>query len=266
MLNRLLLVLDLLLVVGAGALGVHLYRIWTAAPTATASAPPSPAAPVRIADAAPTLGPSPSPSALGIVVERNLFSPTRAEVVPEPPKPVTAGAMPAARPAEKPRLYGVVLGADGGARAYLWDPQSKKVFGYKVGDSLADTRVEQINADRVVLRRSGETFEVLLRDPSKPKPVAAPVPAAAPGVPQFPGAVPSPGAQPQAPGQPGTEGQTVVPGQLPFGVPGTVAPVVPQRPGTPSVFPLRPPIRVAPGVPARRVPSPQPQSSGDAGS
>ena len=36
-----------------------------------------------------------------------------------------------------------MIGADGGGRAYLWDPQTKRVFGYKVGDSLADTRVEQ---------------------------------------------------------------------------------------------------------------------------
>ena len=59
--------------------------------------------------------------------------------------------------------------AEGRGRAYLEDVQRRKVFSYSVGDLVGDARLEQIKADRVVLRRGGETFEVLLNDPAKPR-------------------------------------------------------------------------------------------------
>src|SRR5262249_14141887 len=153
-----------------GSLGVQLHRIWTETPTvATAQAAPAPAT-TDVAPVAPaTPRPAPaSPAAFTVIAERNLFTPTRTELGPEPPVTATAIPPPAARPAEKPRLYGVVMGVDGGSRAYLWDPHTKKVFGYKVGESVADSLVENIN-DRVTMRRGSEVFEVLLHDPSKPK-------------------------------------------------------------------------------------------------
>ena len=233
MLNRLFLVLDVLLLVTAGALGVHLYRIWAAAPPAAAAPPPAaPTAPVPAAAEAPR---SASPATLGIIAERNLFSPTRSEVAPEPPKPVTATSMAPVRPVEKPRLYGVVLGTDGGARAYLWDPQTRKVFGYKVGDSLGDSRVEQINPDRVVLRRSGEALEVLLRDPAKPKPAVA---------------SPSP-----TPVVPGTPGVPQVPGQFP-GTPSPACRGVRACPSSPVSSPVNSPVRQARRRPRSRRRSP----------
>ena len=287
MLKRLLLVLDVVLVVTAGTLGVELHRIWTAAQAAAAPAGPPPGAGERPSAPAPAPAarpPAPSGSASMVIAERNLFSPTRAEVLPEPPKPTqtaTAAPQPPARPVEKPRLYGVVIGADGGSRAYLWDPQTRKVFGYKVGDSLADSRVEEIGGDRVVMRRGEDVFEVLLRDPSKPRPAPAPVAPAPPaGVPpapvpaprQVPGA-PSPqfpqrlfpGSAPGAgrsspftpPGGAMTPGQPLVPGQSPFGSPGATTP---PRPGTFPFTPGRPSLRMPPGVPA------PPQSSREAGS
>jgi Type II secretion system protein C len=271
MLNRLFLVLDVLLLVTAGALGVHLYRIWAASPPAAAAPPPAaPTAPVPAAAAAPR---SASPATLGIIAERNLFSPTRSEVAPEPPKPVTATPMAPVRPVEKPRLYGVVLGTDGGARAYLWDPQTRKVFGYKVGDSLGDSRVEQINPDRVVLRRSGEALEVLLRDPAKPKPApAVPAPVAVPGVPGSPGMPQFPGQFPGAPGQATSPIPQAVPGQPgsegapTFTPPAVGGPTFPtQRPGAPA-YPVRPPVRIPPGQPAGPRSPAQPQPSGESGS
>jgi hypothetical protein len=265
MLKGLLLVVDVLLVAAAGTLGLHLHRIWTEAPPAAAkpAAAPAGAAEPSAAAAAPR-PPVPSATAYTIIAERNLFSPTRAEVGPEPPRPTppTLAASPVhVRPAEKPRLYGVVIGADGGARAYLWDPQTKRVFGYKVGDSLAESRVEQIGTDRVTLRRGTDVYEVMLRDPSKPKPpptaqaAVPPVPAQVPGVPPVqPGVPGSETASPFAtPGAGPFPGQTVVPGQAPLGTPGA-----PQRP-----FPGRPP---RPGMPGS-VPVPtQPKPSVDTGS
>jgi hypothetical protein len=274
MLKKLLVVLDVLLLAGATALGLQLHRIWTEpAPAAAAPATAPAAAAEPPAAAAATRPPGPSAMAYGVIAERNLFSPTRTEAAPEPPRAtaatVAATGVPV-RPAEKPRLFGVVIGADGGARAYLWDPQTKRVFGYKVGDSLADNRVEQITNDRVTLRRGTDVYDVLLRDPSKPKPP----PSAQAAVPTMPPQAPGfaqPGVPPQAPGfaqpgVPGTEGvpgmppipgQTVLPGQPPFGTPGA-----PQRP-----FPIIPGGRPVRPVPPGSVPAPTQQPpSEDSGS
>jgi|RhiMetdeSRZDD1v2_1073273.scaffolds.fasta_scaffold279087_2 hypothetical protein len=285
MLNRLLLVLDVALLLTAGSLGMQLYRIWRETPAVAAAAQAAPA-PATADAATPPAGakPAASPTAFTVIAERNLFTPTRTELGPEPPKPVTATAAPIPiRPAEKPRLYGVVMGADGGSRAYLWDPQTKKVFGYKVGDSIADSLVENINADRVTMRRGSEVFEVLLRDPSKPRPVPAPVPVAVPGLPgQQPVASPQ-GPQPPisgvpapteatppfgtpgplvTPGQPTIPGQPMIPG-LPQGPSGVTGPTVPPQRSLP--FPTgRPQLRMPSATPPN-VP-PQPQPSGEAGS
>jgi len=283
MLNRLLLVLDVLLLAAAGALGVELHRIWTEAPPAAAApSPPAAAGPEPAAPAPAAKPPAASPAVYAVIAERNLFSPTRAEVAPDPAKsatPVTAAAAPTppARPVERPRLYGVVLGADGGPRAYLWDPQTKKVFGYKVGDAVAESRLEQINGDRVVLRRGGEVFEVLLHDPSKPRAAAPPPPAAAiPGQPvpgQFPGQLPG-----QFPGQ--LPGQPAAPFGLPVAPPaGESAPpaAASGAPGSPSVpgsstnaprpFPLRTPrTPTFPATPGARPGGSPSQATGDSGS
>lgn len=203
MLNRLLLVVDALLIVAAALLGAQLYRVGMpkSAPTAPAPAPTS-AATTTIPEAPPARPPL---AAFAVVAERNLFSPTRAEVAPEPPKPSTP-ATPPAPALPKPRLYGILLGPDQSSRAYLEDPRTRRVFGYRIGDSVADSKVEEIRADRVVLRRGGEVYEVLLRDPSKPRPVAVPTPAQNPLLQLFPGAAqpPAPGVSGQPPG-PGAE-------------------------------------------------------------
>ncbi|HEV8676379.1 MAG TPA: hypothetical protein VGX21_20270 [Methylomirabilota bacterium] len=285
MLNRLLVVFDILLLIGAGALGVHLYRVGTAEPSPARAPAPAPPASSSTPSAPP--GPAPPPGSLAaftVVAERNLFSPTRNEAGPEPPKPATV-ATPTAPNVPKPRLYGIVIGRDGGPRAYLEDPRTRKVFAYGVGDTVADSRVERIGADRVVLRRGGEAFEVLLRDPSKPKPAPAPPPGAGPGGLVAPGTPPGAGVPGVPPfGAPGT----APPGSFPFGIPGAGAGAAPgqpsetpgQSPFLPGVtapegqatppgqprFPARPPIRrpgVFPGGPS--VPT-QPQYPGASGS
>jgi hypothetical protein len=258
MLKPLLVALDVLLVAGAGALGLQLHRIWTEPPPAAAAPAAASAPAAEPAAATQARPPAPSAAAYTVIAERNLFSPTRTEAGPEPPPRTTVASVatnPAAtRPAEKPRLYGVVIGTDGGSRAYLWDPQTKRVFGYKIGDSLAENRVEQITADRVTLRRGTDVYDVLLRDPSKPKPppVAATIPTAPgqipgmppvqPGIPGGEGAPPFvPPAIPVIPGQPPVPGQTVVPGQIPGGMPQRPFPVVPGRalrPGMPGAMPV----------------------------
>jgi Type II secretion system protein C len=284
MLNRLLIVLDILLVIAAGALVVHLYRVGTAMPVARAAPPPAPAS-AAAPPPATAASPAPSLATYTVVAERNLFSPTRNEAGPEPPKPTVATANPAAN-APKPRLYGIVIGRDGGSRAYLEDPKTRRVFGYEVGDTVADSRVERIGNDRVVLRRGAESYEVLLRDPSKPRP--APAPTAGAPAPATPPGAPAP--TPATPGAPATPNpflpQGAAPQQgFPFGFPGSGAPATPgQTPEAsgqpaapaapfpfgqgatpapaPGAFPFRAPIR-QPGVPAG---TPQPQVPGAPGS
>jgi len=169
-----------------------------------------PAAPAAVSTEAPPPPAAASPrtplTAFAVVAERNLFSPTRTETAPEPPRPATGAGAPAP-PAPKPRLYGIVLLAEGRGRAYLEDAQRRRVFAYSVGDLVGDARLEQIKPDRVVLRRGGETFEVLLADPSKPRQSAAPSSVQSPEAggagrpaavrPRLP--VPSPGGGPLAP-------------------------------------------------------------------
>ena len=99
----------------------------------------------------------------------------------------------------KPVLHGVVM--DGPkSRAYLEDPLLKRTFGYAVGDTVGGGRVESIAADRVVIGRGEGLLEVLLHDPSKPRPAPTAAGPAGPGVP----AVPAPGAAAQSAPAPAT--------------------------------------------------------------
>jgi hypothetical protein len=136
----------------------------------------------------------------GMIASRSLFSPGRSETS-------TAAS---AQPAGRPVLHGVVL--DGPkSRAYLEDPLVKGVFGYTLGKPVGPGQIKTISADRVLITGPEGTFEVLLNDPSKPKPsVAGVVPAPAaprshavpvsptPAVRRSP-AVPAPSQQPAAP-------------------------------------------------------------------
>jgi len=183
--------------------------------------PPPPAA--RAPQPAPPAGPAPAPadspgadlSAYSLIPERNLFNPARSET----------SVVAARGPTLKPLLHGVVL--DGPrSRAYLEDPAAKRVFGYTVGDTVGPGRIETIGADRVVITGPEGSFEVLLRDPSKPRPAA---PAAPPGraAPQGPGAPPA-SAAPPGPGAPAAPAVTPTPRVIP--APGPQQRVVPRQP------------------------------------
>jgi hypothetical protein len=122
----------------------------------------------------PVLRPAPSPSpplpttapeaaAYGAIAAKNLFSPSRSEMIADA---VVAGPTPV--------LHGVVMNGEK-TRAYLEDPVTKRIMGYAVGDSIGGGRLQAIRSDRVLIGRPHGTVEVLLQDPSKPKP-AAPLP------------------------------------------------------------------------------------------
>ena len=150
-------------------------------------------------DAAPENAAQDRLTAYNVIVAKYLFSPSRTEGAPEVAKPVVP--LP-----PKPILLGVVV--DGPAsRAYLEDPSTKRVFGYQVGDSVAGGKLEKITDDKIQISRSDGVIDVMLRDPSKPRP-PAPVQAAPPGAPGAPGAPPParvespPAAPPGVPGRP----------------------------------------------------------------
>lgn len=164
------------------------------APRKAAAAGPEEALPEKAAQDALT--------AYNVIVARYLFNPSRTEGVAEAVKP--AVPLP-----PKPILLGVVV--DGPAsRAYLEDPSTKRVFGYKTGDSVAGGKLEKIADDRIQISRSDGLMEVILRDPSKPRP-GPPAPTAA--------ATPPGGAQPPGvvgPQVTGPQGQVPGPAARPF--------------------------------------------------
>lgn len=208
--SRRLLLLNLVLVTAAVVFSIQIVRTFITSPQLPAS-PPLRAPGVERAAAEDSARPTPPLAAYDVVATRNLFNPSRSE---------TAAA---GTPAAKPNLYGIVLTPEGRA-AFLEDPVTKKVFGYKPGDQVAGGQLERIEADRVVIRRGEETFEVLLRDPTKPKAVAA----AQPATPAVQPPPPGPSPQLRAPSAPSA------PQALPF------APF--RRPQAPAV----PPVRNAP--------------------
>jgi hypothetical protein len=133
-------------------------------------------------------------------------------------------------PLVKPNLFGVVL-REGAPIAYLEDPATKRVAGYRVGDSIVGGTVQKISADGVTIARPDGAVDVRLRDPSRPRPAPVaqtPQAGAAPGVPPvagstlpgvIPPAAPPQVAQPVPPGQPGQPGQPpagFVPGRRPL--------------------------------------------------
>src|SRR2546425_1165521 len=152
-------------------------------PSGLAGRPPVPHAPV---------------SAYNVIASRSLFSPTRSEA----PATATTGAL---LGGPKPNLQGVVL-RDTNPIAYLEDPLTKRVAGYRIGDTIAGGRVEAITADHVLISRPDGNMDVRLRDPSKPRP-APPAQPAVPGQPRVPGVPgvvpPTPPARPPVPGGPG---------------------------------------------------------------
>ena len=165
--------------------------------TPTAPAPP-PRATAGAAPPPPRLGPISRPPSQGysVVATRNLFSSTRTEAT-------SAAAVVGVSAFQKPSLYGVVL-RDGAPLAYLEDPVTRRVAGYRLGDSIAGGTVQTIAADRVVIVRPDGKVDVLLHDPARPRATTAPPrpPATRPPAPGAPAVQAPPPAPPQPPAAP----------------------------------------------------------------
>ena len=189
-LSKRFVLLNVLLAAVAVFLGVLLVRDYMrkiplpAPPAARRAQPASPEEP-----AAPTVADE-KLTTYNVIVAKHLFNPSRSEGGP----PTAAPAPP---PPPKPTLLGVVV--DGStSRAYLEDAVTKRVLSYKVGDSVSGGRLDKITDDKVVIVRPDGAVDVLLRDPSKPKPPAA----GPPGQPTPPQAGAAQPGQPTPPAQP----------------------------------------------------------------
>src|SRR5437867_1561525 len=231
--RRLLAINALLVVISLVSVGFIVKHLVT---SHTVSAPRSRPAAGATAPAPTTGEPRPPAQAYNVIASRNLFNPTRSESA------VAATPGGPALNIVKPNLHGVVL-RDGSPIAYLEDPQTKRIAGYRIGDPIAGGTVQTISADAVVIARPDGVVDVRLRDPSKPRPPA-----------------PAPAGQQPVPGQLPVPGQPPVPGQFP--VPGGVQPPPPQpMPGVlgpaPRVPPPGPQV-IPPGQPAPGFPSPAP--------
>ncbi|PYM95256.1 MAG: hypothetical protein DME08_16250 [Candidatus Rokuibacteriota bacterium] len=77
-------------------------------------------------------------------------------------------------------LFGAVLAGDRSI-AYLEDPGSKRVYAYRLGDSVAGGTIRVIESSHIVLERRHQRLEVQLHDPSRPKPSLPVVMASAEG-------------------------------------------------------------------------------------
>ena len=182
------------LAVLAGAAGLGLVRETMrplALPPMPIAADAPPPAPLMVLARGPLSGPVET-AQYAVIAIRNLFSASRGE-------PVEPAAATASGP--RPFLHGVVL--DGPqSRAYLEEPDSQRVFGYAVGDTVGGGKLVRIMDDRVVIQRRDGLMEIMLKDPAKPQPAPN---AATPGAPSPNGAPASPEGQAPAPAPQGTK-------------------------------------------------------------
>jgi hypothetical protein len=205
--------------------------------------PPPPVRTVAPAPPSPAAAPAPeNPERDAIIAAQNLFNPARSE------KTTVAVAV------VKPILHGIVI-AGTKSRAFLEDPTMKRVGGYSVGDTVSGGTLQKIADDRVVIARPEGLVEVMLQDPSKPKP--PPVVAAGPAVTAVPRAAPPEG----IPSGPAVTVPPPASGQVP---PGQMAPVqvAPGQVG-PSPTGAPPADQSSAGLPQvrRRVPRPPPAAN-----
>jgi hypothetical protein len=198
----------------------------------------------------PALAPKEVPPREGykVVAEKNIFNPERKEF------PVAAGDDVSKRPNVRPQvtLYGVVVAADYQSATVVnpgrpLQKGEREARTVKVGEKIGDYKVAKILEDRIVMENAGDTFEVLLYDPSAPKrrmdvKTAVP-PAAVTSSTGGPAASPTPGAvagpTPPMPGpsttppRPSPMSPSPAPGLIPSG-PQAMPPAMTPTPSQPS--------------------------------
>lgn len=83
--------------------------------------------------------------------------------------PARPSAEAAAPSGDRPRLQGVVI-RETGAVAYIQNPRTNGVAGYRIGDAFGASILETIEEDRVVLRGPNDTIELRIAPLPRNKP------------------------------------------------------------------------------------------------
>ena len=157
--SKRLLGLNALLAVLSVSFSVYIIWQMTAPLGSSASTRPVPS-PAAVVEADTTPMP-PTAAVYAMVGSRNVFSPTRTDTQKVDPVVTIAG--------QPLNLFGVVLAGERSI-AYLEDPTSKRVYAYRLGDSVAGGTIRAIEASHIVLERRNQRLDVSLHDPSRPKP------------------------------------------------------------------------------------------------
>jgi len=136
-------------------------------------------------------GEAPAPAVYGVISQKNIFHPERKEF------PIILPPDPAKKAATRPNLtlFGVAIG-ESIQSALINNPTrradkgERETMSVKVGDRVGEYTVKEIQSDRISLESSGDSFDVLLYDPSRQKkrPVFTPPPTPV----RPPGSMPTP--------------------------------------------------------------------------
>jgi len=196
----------------------------------------------------------PTPAQFRLISDKNIFSPDRKEF----PIPLLSEVK---KPPVRPNvtLFGVVIG-EGFQSAVITNPTrradkgERETMTVKEGQKVGEYKVAKVLPDRITLESPGDSFDVLLYDPTKQKkrPVVSPAPSSPPAV--------TPGSP--APARPFTPPGGTPPLATP--PPAVVNPPTPQG-GFPGRNLTRTPVpqRRIPTPPARTQPVPVPEEDDD---
>ena len=124
-------------------------------------------------------GEAPARAVYDVISQKNIFHPERKEF------PIILPPDPAKKAATRPNLtlFGVAMG-ESFQSALINNPTrradkgERETMSVKVGDRVGEYTVKEIQSDRITLESSGDSFDILLYDPSRQKkrPVFTPPP------------------------------------------------------------------------------------------
>ncbi|MEW6377523.1 MAG: hypothetical protein AB1502_17260 [Thermodesulfobacteriota bacterium] len=126
----------------------------------------------RMETHAPTAGTNSGPSNMPYtgLAEKNIFSPERKEF------PIFSTPEPTRKPQARPQvvLYGVTIAGDYQSASIVQLGRAlrkgeREMLTLKVGERIGEYKLVKIMPDRITLETEGDTFEILLYDPAKPK-------------------------------------------------------------------------------------------------
>ncbi len=104
----------------------------------------------------------------GVIVEKDLFRPSREKPIAERPGPKPGPARPPQRPAPEVTITGTVILDTGGVAMLSWHGDSSGSGAYRVGDRIEEFVIVDITRDTVVLKRGEEVLRASMSGGRKP--------------------------------------------------------------------------------------------------